>query len=354
MCTEKFNFRIRRVKMSEQESKTSGYADVEVFINEDLSSNENRLNVALFHLLMIDEIKEFLMAELNILNKDAVILPSTNVDSTSYRPDFKVIKLENNNEIPLGYIEVELGKENKEQLDNYKELLKTPAEKLYSIVGKTSDLKSNKKSADDITSLEKIKDKAAELLSKESISQRYFSLRTFEKMVEEFVFNKKVYNSQGRTQISQEVENSLLVQSLKKFFRNKVGITYGEIKSRKQGNICLDTTIGGDGKATAGLSLKIKGQEQWVSMMSIHSNFDDFLVIPSMFLNENSKGKKSLEKYFFPEKKKHIEAYVNLAKINSFKPTSDSDKVIKILIDSLLKKENEIIKFWECLEKIID
>ncbi len=338
--------------MSEQESKISELIDVEVFINENLSHNENRLNVALFHLLMIDEIKEFLMTELNILNKDAVILPSTNIDSTSFRPDFKVIKFENNNEIPLGYIEVELGEENVDQLNNYRKLLKNP-EKLYSIIGKTSNLKPKTKLVDGITSLEKIKDKATELLSKKSISQCYFSLKTFEKMVEEFVFNGKVYKTQGRTEISEEMKNSFLVKSLKEYFGEKAKIKYVESKERIKGNIYLDTTIGSDGKATDGLSVKIKGKKRWVSMMSIQSNISDVLLIPSIFIDENYKTKKSLEKYFSLDKKKYIKSYVELAEKNSVKQVGDSNKSIKIPIDYLLKKENEIVKFWECLEKII-
>lgn len=88
-----------------------------IHFKEDTAKPENRVNLTFFHLLMYDEFSDYVNDKIKI-DKDAVIYPSPNLVVEEFnspkRPDF-VIKNDNQT---IGYIEVELGRENQKQLND--------------------------------------------------------------------------------------------------------------------------------------------------------------------------------------------------------------------------------------------
>lgn len=82
----------------------------DIFVNEDLSKPENRINLSLFGLLPSSVFRSWFLGRLN-LPEDAVLYPSVNVvsETGSIRPDF-VIK-HGCTEETLGWLEVECGRD---------------------------------------------------------------------------------------------------------------------------------------------------------------------------------------------------------------------------------------------------
>ena len=74
----------------------------DLFVNEDISKPENRVNLALFSLMQQDWFREWILKRL-CLPVDAVVYPPTNVHGR--RPDLKVVR--DGSEVAM--IEVELG-----------------------------------------------------------------------------------------------------------------------------------------------------------------------------------------------------------------------------------------------------
>ena len=85
----------------------------DLFVNEDTSKPENRVNLALFSLMQQDWFREWLLERLG-LPSDAVVYPPTNV--VSRRPDLKVVR----DGSELAVIEVELGT-NAAQAEDYRQ-----------------------------------------------------------------------------------------------------------------------------------------------------------------------------------------------------------------------------------------
>lgn len=83
----------------------------DLFVNEDISKPENRVNLALFSLMQQDWFREWILKEL-CLPADAVVYPPTNVRGR--RPDLKVVS--DGSEVAM--IEVELGT-NPRQAEDY-------------------------------------------------------------------------------------------------------------------------------------------------------------------------------------------------------------------------------------------
>ena len=85
----------------------------DLFVNEDISKPENRVNLAVFSLVQQDWFREWILKRLDLAT-DAVVYPPTNVGRR--RPDLKVV-LEGSE---LAMIEVELGT-NMAQAEDYRE-----------------------------------------------------------------------------------------------------------------------------------------------------------------------------------------------------------------------------------------
>lgn len=99
-----------------------------IFVNEDISKPENRLNLALLGLMNVPSFREWFVQRLH-LPEDSVFYPPQNVVG-NLRPDFVVTSPTKEN--VYGWIEVELGSENTAQLKDYRDNLK---EGVMSIVG---------------------------------------------------------------------------------------------------------------------------------------------------------------------------------------------------------------------------
>ena len=106
----------------------SGGTTKNIFVNEDISKPENRLNLALFHLQMDDAFHAWFCRKLG-LPADVLLYPTENLQGD--RPDFAI---EWNDKI-VGYIEVELGDENMTQLQRYRTNYEFDGIKVYSITG---------------------------------------------------------------------------------------------------------------------------------------------------------------------------------------------------------------------------
>ena len=100
--------------------------DSDIFINEDLTKPENRLNMVIFGLLLNNYFRHRFLQALGI-HQDAVIYKPA--DLKGDRPDFAIEDLEGN---LVGYIEVEWDQD-QEQLERYKR--KAQPLKVYSIGG---------------------------------------------------------------------------------------------------------------------------------------------------------------------------------------------------------------------------
>lgn len=85
-----------------------------IFVNEDISKPENRVNLTLFHLQMDESFHIWFCSKLKI-PISSILFPVKN--SVGDRPDY-IIK---NNGLTIGYAEVELGDENISQLESYPE-----------------------------------------------------------------------------------------------------------------------------------------------------------------------------------------------------------------------------------------
>lgn len=104
----------------------------DIFVNEDLSKPENRINVALFGLLGHDWLRSWLLSELD-LPAEAVIYPSKNQEEV--RPDFKIAL----NCTTLAWIEVEVGTDSG-QIARYRESLSEPVKAVWGRKSHGADL----------------------------------------------------------------------------------------------------------------------------------------------------------------------------------------------------------------------
>ena len=91
--------------------------DLDVFVNEDVSKPENRVNLALFSLMQQTWFREWFLDKLELAT-DAVVYPAK-TQKEHQRPDFRVATPDGTRS---AWIEVELSK-NQEQLEEVSECL---------------------------------------------------------------------------------------------------------------------------------------------------------------------------------------------------------------------------------------
>jgi len=171
--------------------------DTTVFANEDIAKPENRINLSLFGLFLIDEFRLWFLDQFN-LPQDAVVFPSVNLKG-GIRPDFAV---HNKDDKPIAYIEVEIGKEDIGQLQNYRSILNVP---VLSICGK--------KEHEGHLSLLEIYDELKKVKNKINSKQFNKNFTVFETLIYENVlsYGRERYKS---TTISDNMRNSFLIQKL--------------------------------------------------------------------------------------------------------------------------------------------
>lgn len=106
----------------------------QIFIREDLSKPENRVNLAIFNVMAISVIREWFLEALDFPS-NSIIYPPKNVGVI--RPDFVVVGPDGT---VIGWIEVELGAADKAQLSNYRQSLTEPMKSLVGLDDSGGDL----------------------------------------------------------------------------------------------------------------------------------------------------------------------------------------------------------------------
>ncbi len=191
--------------------------DRNIFINEDTSKPENRTNLSLFALLSLSEIHSFICTKLNI-PQTSVIMPAPNLQTeefgTGMRPDFKIL---NNGDL-IGYIEVELGNEDKTQLANYRKNSRVP---VYSVIGKEF----YKINGGDL-SLEEIYRETKKIERKYSGTQKGALLLHFQKLIKYYIVEGRFSASNKRAPISEKMKKTAIIQGIKEYF-NEENINFG-------------------------------------------------------------------------------------------------------------------------------
>ncbi|MBU0711959.1 hypothetical protein KJ762_12405 [bacterium] len=170
--------------------------DVTVFANEDISKPENRINLSLFGLFLVDQFRKWFLTRLK-LPADAVVFPSANLSGV--RPDFAVHDKQDN---PIAYIEVEIGDEDQAQLKNFRN---STEYKIISITGKPEH-------NNDLSLLE-IYEKLIDLKQSINSSQFNKNIAVFETLIVENVlgYDKNRY---PRKTISDHMKKSTIVSNL--------------------------------------------------------------------------------------------------------------------------------------------
>jgi len=199
---------------------------IDMFVKEDISKPENRINLAIFHLLMLDEFREWFYGKLNIV-LSAVIYPVTN--SGGNRPDM-IIK---NGAETIGCIEVELGSENVSQTLAYS----NHYNKIITICG----LKNHNANL----SLEEIKDFINHSDKISFNPQQILSLTYLSKLIETYIYG---FESNTRTQISEKVSEHSFFKKIINSLQDIISIDISKIYP---GEIVIDTV------KDEGFSLKV-------------------------------------------------------------------------------------------------
>jgi len=198
----------------------------DLFVNEDISKPENRINLAIFHLLMINEFKSWFCKKLNI-DLSSVIYPVKN--SGGSRPDL-IIK---NDSKDIGCIEIELGSENLSQTQTYS----FNYEKVYTICGL------NKHNA--CLSLEEIKDYLRDFDIAKLNPQQSLSVKYLIKLIDTYIYG---FGSNVRTQISDKVSEHPFFKKIISSLSDIVSTNISKIYLRE---IVIDTV------KDEGFSLKV-------------------------------------------------------------------------------------------------
>ena len=169
--------------------------DERIFVNENLSHPENRINVALFGLMAQDWFRTWLLRSLD-MPEDAIVFPPTNVGTQ--RPDF-TIEDPNAGE-PLGWIEVEVGSD-AGQLRSYKESFEGCIKAIW---GRSGDL-----------SLERISTRLKSELDAGTLApQPRLSVRLVRKLIEQAL--GEASSASKPVPVSDKMKQHWLVQALTK------------------------------------------------------------------------------------------------------------------------------------------
>ena len=171
----------------------------DIFVREDIAKPENRVNLALFHLQMDDVFHKWFCEKLGLPNS-AVIYPTENLSGD--RPDF-IVKVANK---IIGYVEVELGDENKSQLSSYRYKYENATTKIFSITGKS--IHSSDLSLEEISLHLSDKSNKSNFLSNK---QKVLSAQYLIKLIETYSNNNISYS---RNPVSEEVLNRPFVNKL--------------------------------------------------------------------------------------------------------------------------------------------
>ncbi|MBI5403381.1 MAG: hypothetical protein HY959_08250 [Ignavibacteriae bacterium] len=296
-----------------------------IHIHEDTSKPENRVNLTLFHLLMIDEVNGFIKKRLGIPS-ESLLYPSPNLSVEEFdvcgRPDF-VINLNNQT---IGYIEVELGREDIEQITRYR---KIETAKVFSVVGK-KDYNEGNLALDEIYNhLQMIKEKYEN-------TQKYYSIRLFEKLIEYYIIQNNFKINSKSVNLSDKMRNSFIVDYFYKYFGEERIL---ENEKAESGKVMFNT------RGENGFSLRIYSRESKVdkslSLMNRSGGRHEI----------NFPSKIKLYKYL-PYDKAGVDSYVNfIASLGAKDILVNGEKGFVHLPLNIVEKN--IDKFCELISKLM-
>ncbi|OQX71860.1 MAG: hypothetical protein B6D62_01165 [Candidatus Cloacimonas sp. 4484_275] len=293
--------------------------DTTVFANEDISKPENRINLSLFGLFLIDEFREWFLEQFT-LPTDAVIFPSANLRG-GIRPDFAV---HNQKDKPIAYIEVEIGQEDFGQLQNFRRILSVP---VLSLCGK--------KEHKGQLSLLEIYDKLKEIKRKINSKQFDKNFAVFETLIYENVlsYGRERYKS---TTISEEMRETTIVKKI----MDKLTVHEDVGRNMYPGEIMIET------KKEHGFSLRIYSYRSKVrhslSVMA-RSGGRPEIIFPSQT---------KLKKYLSPRKENAIHQMTKLLRNLGFDNNLPETRQCRVPIHLVEENIDNFIEIIRELSKI--
>ena len=290
-----------------------------IFVNEDLSRPENRINVALFGLMAQDWFRTWLLRSLD-MPENAIVFPSTNVGSQ--RPDFTIGAP--NTGKPFGWIEVEVGSD-KGQLRRYEESFEKEFCRqgcVKSIWGRSGDL-----------SLERISSRLKSELDTGTLApQPSLSVRLLRKLIEQ-ALGEAVYTSKP-VPVSEQMKKHWLVRALKNRLGDRLDF---ELKPAVPG--CLKANARGErGFSIRVFSLIPSGRE--LSVLHVRGGAEEVRFA----------SRTRLERYLPDHRMEAIAAWCQvIGRIgNGGQIDTRSETHIPVRVDSGAFAEHEV-EFAECL-----
>ena len=283
-----------------------------LFVNEDLSKPENRVNLGLFSLMQQDWFRKWVLNKLG-LPVDAVVYPPTNV--LTRRPDLKVVDSDRSE---LAVIEVELGT-NRAQAEDYREQFR----EVKTIWGGRQD-------GGDL-SLEEI----AEFLDEQSrlSPQVAINAQHLRKLIEEGLSGHSSSGQRGH--VSREMWEYPLVVELRIRLGDRLKATTGRVRI---GQLKADT-IGKEG-----FSLKVNRRDKTgdVALMSITGGSQ--LIFPS---------REKLNRCL-PNIRPEVDAYMSLVTkmgcdVESGKDNARPRLDLTVNLDAILSKVDELADCFKAL-----
>ena len=230
--------------------------DLDVFINEDVSKPENRVNLALFSLMQQTWFREWFLEKLR-LDKDAVVYPAK-TQKESQRPDFRVVK---SDRTVGAWIEVELSK-NQEQFERYQGVF-APEEVrvVWGAPEHGGDL-----------SLKQIADFVGERIGTGTLTDQ---VAVNAKHLRDAINTALDEHSAalGRAEVSGKMRGHSLVKALEDWFGSRLNFNLGSSERPLAGQLKADTTTNGDN----GFSLRVRRYDDkpgTVSLLNITSGID--------------------------------------------------------------------------------
>ena len=283
----------------------------DLFLREDLSKPENRINVALFGLMTQGWFREWFLKKLS-LPSDVVVYPPKTYKG--YRPDLKAVS----DDSTLAWIEVELGADEAQAKCYEKEY----CESVKRVWGKRSD-------ACDL-SLEEIADRLDN--QKDLPKQTQVNVDYLRELIREGLAGH--IGSPGRATVSDDMRSGPLVAELSQRLGDRLLFDIGS-GSPRVGYLKADTT---DTHNNKGFSLRVRRRDSssgTVSLMAIKAETQ--LIFPS---------RQKLNRCL-PDRQSEVEAYLRLVSHFGCDVDVQGDNAkpslrLNEILDTVLEKIDEI------------
>ena len=228
----------------------------DVFVNEDVSKAENRVNLALFSLMQQTWFREWFLMKLK-LPRDTVVYPAKTQENNQ-RPDFRAAAPDGKSR---AWIEIELSK-NQEQLERYQKVF---APDIVKSVWGAPEHGGN-------LSLKQIADFVDERITTGTLADQ---VAVNAKHLRDAINTALEEHSaaQGRAAVSGKMRGHRLVTALENWFGPQLLFDLGSSERPLTGQLKADTTTNGDN----GFSLRVRRYDDkpgTVSLLNITSGTD--------------------------------------------------------------------------------